>query len=155
MLRAKYTWYISMPLLCLQIIYDKWSVDKWSNKVTLRNANTQHQHRHHQRHRRRSPFCLQSTQLCVCLHFFCWQTKSWFRRRDLGILTGTVYVTEIQIMISFSKDCFTFHLLLVLPLLLLLLLLFFYFVRASLLPYRMMPKMSSMNIPFGITCANQ
>lgn len=72
MLRAVYTEQrnisgISMPFLCLQIIYDKWSVDKWSNKVTLRNANTQHK-QHLQRHRHRSPFCLLDATLLPSKH---------------------------------------------------------------------------------------
>lgn len=48
---------------------------------------------------------------------------------------------------SFSRDCFA-HVLL----LLYFLLSSFFFLLSS---YRMMSKMSSMNIPFGITCSNQ
>lgn len=62
--------------------------------------------------------------MCACICLYC---LSWFGRRDLGILTGTVYVTEIQIMISFSKDCFSLHFLLFL--------LVFFFISFFLLYY--------------------
>lgn len=73
--------------------------------------------------------------VCVEVAYAVRQRVGWLvGRRDLGVLTRAVYVTDIQIMGCFAK----------IGLLLLLLLFLLRHIESS-----------SMNIPFGITCSNR